>query len=115
MDSLLDLFLAKKLTKDDFGERYQPLEARREEIRKELPRLQGELDALKLSRASTDQIVKEASDLHTHWPTLIPEEKRRIVEQLAERITIGTGEIEIDLAFRPTQAQPETVPERQST
>jgi predicted nuclease with TOPRIM domain len=102
LDGLLGLFMAKKLTKDDFGERYQPLEVRREQIRQELPRLRGEVDGLRFSRASTGQVLQEAGDLHSHWPSLEPHEKRRIVEQLAERITIGTSEIEIDLAFRPT-------------
>lgn len=113
MDGLLDLYLAQKLSKDDFGERYQPLETQRSQIRGALPKLQGELDALTIARASTTQIATEAGDLHAHWPTLTQEEKRRIVEQFCERITVGDGDIEIELTFRPTQAQPETAAQRQ--
>jgi site-specific DNA recombinase len=113
MDGLLDLFLVQKLSKDDFGARYQPLEAQRNQVRQTLPQLQGELDALTIARASTLQVVAEAQDLHTHWPSLDPDEKRRIVEQLCERITVAAGEIEFELAFRPTHAQPKTATERQ--
>jgi site-specific DNA recombinase len=104
MDDLVDLYHAKQISKGDFGERYQPLEAQREQLRDSIPKLHGELDALVISRAATGQMTHEAGDLFVHWPNFEPEEKRRIVDQLCERITVGD---EIEFTFRPFQPEPQ--------
>lgn len=101
LDKLMALYLSDEIPKEGFRERYQPLEDRRNRLRDQIPRLQGEIDCLKIARASSDELVREAQDLYGHWSDLTPEEKRRIVEQITDRITVGKGEVEIDLCFRP--------------
>jgi hypothetical protein len=101
MDKVMDLYVTGHVSKEGFRARYGPLEERRNRIRDEIPRLQGELDFLKISLASSDQFVREAQDLYGNWEKLNPDEKSRIVEQVVDRITLGNGEIEINLAFRP--------------
>ena len=55
----------------------------------QIPTLQGELDFLKIQHLSQEEVISEATDLYTRWPALEHEEKRRIVENITQRITIG--------------------------
>lgn len=105
MDKVMALYLADQLSKEGFGERHKPLEARRATLRDEIPRLQGEVSFLKISLASSDEVIREAQDLYGRWDELTPDEKRRIVEQAVDRITVGEGEVSIELGFRPQPPQ----------
>ena len=100
-DKLYDLYLAGEIPKEGFGRRYQPLEDRCKQIEEELPRLQAELDLLKIHQLSSEEILTEARALYSRWPTLPLEERRRIVEAITERITIGGNEVDINLLYLP--------------
>ena len=52
-------------------------------------------------------VVTNARDLYSRWPTLEYQEKRKVTESLTERITIGHGEISIDLCYLPSSPSPE--------
>ncbi len=99
--SLLDLYSAKALSIEDFGRRHSPLSARRAQLEEELPRLQAELDVLRITAASREEILEEARDLTTRWADLPEEEKRQIVEAITERIVIGREDVEIMLLHLP--------------
>jgi len=83
------------------------LEERLKQLDEEIPRLQAEVDLLKISYHSKDQVVTNARDLYSRWPTLEYQEKRKVTESLTERITIGHGEISIDLCYLPSSPSPE--------
>jgi site-specific DNA recombinase len=100
MDRVYRLYVDDKITADAFSERYRPLEDRRNQLRDEIPRLQGELDFLKIQYLSSDEIVEKARDLYSRWDGLLPEEKRHVVETITERITIE-DEVEIHLCYLP--------------
>jgi hypothetical protein len=68
-----------------FAERHRPLEIRLAELARELPRLQGEIDARTIDRLSRKEIVAEAQDVYGRWPSLDEREKRVIVEVIVER------------------------------
>jgi site-specific DNA recombinase len=101
-ERLYQLYLADKLTMDDFGRRHDPLTARRSQLEEELPRLQAECDVLKLSLLSRSEALEEARDLSDRWGDLPFEERRHIVEAITDRIVVGQEDIEITLLHLPS-------------
>jgi site-specific DNA recombinase len=105
MDKIMRLYLGDKITPDGFGVQYRPLEERTKQLDEEFPKLQGELDFLKIKFISSDEILTEAKDLYSRWPSLEPEAKRKIIENITDRITIGKDDISVDLCYLPSPSQ----------
>ena len=101
LEKLYDLYFGDHVTKEGFTVKYTPLNERMNQLDDQIPTLQGELDFLKIQHLSQEEVISEATDLYTRWPTLEHEEKRRIVETITQRITIGKSEVEIDLCYLP--------------
>lgn len=100
-----DLYVSGKLDTDGFGEFYQPLQERQRQVDEEIPRVQAEVDVLKINQLSSDHVLAEAQTLHARWPSLTREEKQRIVESITERIVIGKDEIDITLCHLPSSEE----------
>lgn len=65
----------------------------------------SEVDLLKVNKLSTDDVVHESATLHERWPSMAPDDKRKVVEALIEKITIGDGEIDITYSSLPTSEE----------
>jgi site-specific DNA recombinase len=105
MDKMMRLYLDDKISPDGFGAQYRPLEERSKQLNEELPKLQGELDFLKIKFISSDEVLTEAKDLYGRWPALEPEAKRKIIENITDRITIGKDDVTIDLCYLPSSSE----------
>ncbi len=105
LDKLFELYLDDQLPKEGFGQRTAALQARFDQLEKEIPQLQAETDFLKINLLSRDQILHEATDLYTRWPDLDPAEKRQIVESITEQILIGQEDITIHLCYLPVSPE----------
>jgi len=99
------LFVEGQITSQGFGDFYKPAEERLNQLQAELPKLQAEVDFLKVNKLSTDDILREASTLYDRWPKLPMDDKRKIVECLVEKIVIGDGEIDITLSHLPSSEE----------
>ena len=102
---MMRLYLDDKITPDGFGTQYRPLEERSKQINEQLPQLQGELDFLKIKFLSSDEVLTEARDLYSRWPSLESQDKRKIVENITDRITIGKDDVTIDLCYLPSSSE----------
>jgi hypothetical protein len=89
------LYLDGEITSKGFGDFYKPAEERLNQLMAELPKLEAEVDFLKVNKLSADDVLHEASSLHDKWAKLQTPDKRKIVESLIEKIVIGNGEIDI--------------------
>lgn len=105
-EKLYRLYLDGGLSVQGFRERNDPLEKRKAELQGELPRLQAEIDFLTIRHVSASQVLLEVQTLYERWETLPFEAKRQIVETIVSKITVGDGEVEIDLAYLPTSSNP---------
>lgn len=101
IDKLYDLYQSGMIDKAGFGAKYKGLGERRAQLDDQIPALQAEIDVLKIAHLSQEAAVEESRDLHSKWPNLPQDEKRRIVEAIVERITVGGGEVEIILYYTP--------------
>lgn len=105
MDKTYRLYLDDKISPEGFGHRYKPLEERSKQLENEIPKIQGEIDFLKIQYLSSDQIICNAKDLYTRWPELVFDEKKKIVENITEKIIVGKEDITINLLYLPSSSE----------
>lgn len=106
MDKVYRLYIDGTITSEGFGTRYGPLEERQAALSREIPRLQGEIDALVTSHLSATEVVADAQTLYASWDDFTHDERRTIIETVVERITIGQGSVDIDMAYVPVAPAP---------
>ncbi|MEO7299219.1 MAG: recombinase family protein [Verrucomicrobiota bacterium] len=99
------LYLDDQITPQGFGEFYKPAEERLNQLNSELPKLQAEVDFLKVNTLSAEDILHEANTLHARWPSLPLGDKRKIAESLVEKIVIGDNEIDITFSYLPSSEE----------
>src|SRR6185436_16460144 len=83
------LYVEGQITPQGFGDFYKPAEVRLNQLLAELPKLQAEVDLLKVNRLSADDVRHEANSLYERWPKLLAGDRRKIVEALIEKVVIG--------------------------
>ena len=102
MDKLLDLHLSGELPKEGFGNKYNPLNEQAQQIAEGLPKLEAEIDFMKMQFLNSSHLQSEAQSLYDRWPQLNIEAKRAIAEQITDTITIGGDEIHIKFSYNPS-------------
>lgn len=105
MEKVYRSYIDDELDVKEYGRQYRPLTQRRDQIENQIPEIQGEIDFLRIQYLSSDQVLHEAKDLHSRWPDLSPEEKRKIIETITEKIVVGTEDISIDLCYIPSHSE----------
>ena len=101
MDKLYALYMDEQISKEGFGRKHKPLEERFNQLENQLPKLQGEIDFLKIKNLSSEEILTETRDLHSRWSILSQEEQHQIVETITESITIHDDEVAVNLHYLP--------------
>lgn len=110
-DALFALHREGGVATTDFGRRFAPLSERRRQLDEELPRLQAELDVMRISSASQEEAISGAKALTEGWSALTQEQKRQMIEATTNRIVIGKEEIEIDLVALPSRSSRQSATE----
>ena len=105
MEKIYRAYTNDEITMEGFGRHYRPLEERLKQINSQIPEVQGEIDFLKIQYLSSDQIFTEAKDLYSRWPELAFEEKRKIIENITEKIVIGKEDVTINLTYLPSSLE----------
>lgn len=102
IDTLLELVQKGEIPQDGFKNYYNPVYERLQQINEQIPRLQGEIDAIKVQLASSNQILIEAQDLYAKWSELSFHQRRSIVETVVNQVIIDKEDISFELAYLPT-------------
>jgi len=110
-DALFALHREGGVATADFGRRFAPLSERRRQLDDELPRLQAELDVMRISSTSQEEAINGAKTLTEGWTSLTQEQKRQMVEATTDRITVGKDEIEIQLVALPLRTDRQSATE----
>jgi site-specific DNA recombinase len=105
MNQTHQLYLNKQISGDGFRDLYTPAEKRLKQLNAELPKLEAEVDFLKVNKLSATDVLHEAASLHDRWPAMEVSEKRKIVEAIIEKVVIGNGEIDITYSHIPTSIE----------
>jgi site-specific DNA recombinase len=105
MRKVYELYQTDQVSPEGFGKLYRPLEDQERSLTAELPKLQGEIDALEMQQLSADEVVSEATNLHKLWPKFTDDEKRRIIESITEKIVVSGDEIDITLCYMPSSEE----------
>lgn len=96
------LYLDGEIGGEAFGKFFRPIEERQKQLEEEFPKLQAEIDFLKVDSLSSDQVINDATYLQENWPGLERSEKRKIVECITNKIVVSKEEITIDLCYLPS-------------
>jgi len=99
------LYLQKQISGDGFHGLYAPAEERMKQLQAELPKLEAEVDFMRVNKLSADDILHEASSLYDKWPKMPVETKRKIAESLVEKIVIGEDVIDINFTSTPSSGE----------
>lgn len=100
-DSLLELWNDKTIVKSTFTEKYNELSQRKEQLEKEIPCIQAEIDHVKISETGKDYIIGQTKFLYSLWDTLNIEEKNKVVRELVDEITVKKNELNFQLFYLP--------------
>jgi site-specific DNA recombinase len=99
------LYIEGQITPKGFGDFYKPAEERLNQLQTELPKLQAQVDLMKVKQLSAEHVIKEASSLYDQWPRLPLDDRRKIAEAVCEKIVIGKDEIDITLSCVPSSEE----------
>ena len=105
MEKVHRSYMEDEIDSKTFGSLYRPKTERIDQIDIQIPDLQGEIDFLRIQYLSSDQILNDAKDLYSRWPELATEEKRKIIENITDKIFIGTEDVTINLCYLPSSSE----------
>ena len=89
INALIQLHVDGQLPKERFSEYHVPVYSDLQMVKKELLTLESEIKVLSQQKESVVDVVKEATNLYNNWDDFDMDKKRRLVEMITERITIG--------------------------
>ena len=105
MEKIYRAYINEEITMEGFGRHYRPLEERLKQIDNQIPEVQGEIDFLK---SNISPLIRFSMKPKTFIPAglnLLPEEKRKIIENITEKIIIGKEDVTINLTYLPSSLE----------
>jgi len=99
LDKLIELQLNGEIPQEGFKHHYNPLFEQLQQIKYQIPILEGEILALKQNEQSSKYLFSEAENLYKRWNTMERDEKRDIVESITESIILDKEEVTINLKY----------------
>ena len=98
---MLTLHQSGAIDQEGFAKRYKPLGDRNRELSAELPRLIEKRQKLSNNLNRQADVVAETEDVAKRYPTMAFADRRRLVETVVERVTVGDDEVQFGYLFDP--------------
>lgn len=89
IDAVIQLHVDGLLPKESFKSHHDIPYKELQLVEKELVTLEVEIKTISTQQESVHTVMKEATDLYNNWDNFEMNKKRRLVEMITERITIG--------------------------
>ena len=96
-----ELYQKGKLDADCFAKFHDPLADKQKQLETAIPRLEAELDIMKVHSLSTGEIARNAKNLAEHWQEMTYEEKLQLVELITEKIVVGHDDVDLHFHYTP--------------
>ena len=87
--NILDLHSKGQIPTEAFKEYHEAPYQQLQQLNDELPKIEAEIRALKIQQESIHVVMDDAINLYNNWDQFTQDQKRRIVEMITEKITIG--------------------------
>ncbi len=92
IDTLLELYSDKAIDKKGFTGKYEILNSRKEQVEEEIPRLEGDLDYLKMSYIGREYVLKQATTLNKLFDEMDYKTKASIIRDILYSVTYNQTE-----------------------
>lgn len=106
IDKLIEIYTDNMIDKETFNMRFLPLSERKEQIKIEIPRIEGQIAVIETADIGRDYMVTEVVTLLSMWDLFTVEEKQKVVKNLVNKIIVGKEEIEFVLNYLPGLSSP---------
>jgi len=97
LEEIVDLRITKEIDKEHFAVLYNPLKEQLEQLDGSIPQLEGEIKFKKDQLKSTDYVLEGARSLYLKWVEMEFSQKRSLVENVTDFITVNDNSIDIAL------------------
>lgn len=108
MDDLVNLKLIDGINPEHFSRLYKPVSLEVAQLEEFIPRLEGEIDYVKVQLNSSDYVHSQAKALYADWSQMEFSQKRGIVETVTDYIVVEDDAINISLSFFLDNRQSDT-------
>lgn len=106
IDKLIEIYSDQMIDKETFNKRFVPLAERKEQIKVEIPRIEGQIAVIETADIGRDYMVTEVVTLLSMWDLFTEEERRKVVKSLVSKIIVSKDEIEFVLNYLPGLSSP---------
>jgi site-specific DNA recombinase len=100
-EKLLELWNEGMIDKPTFAERLDGLRTRKEQLANEIPRIQGEIDFIKVSEVGRDYLLARAVSIASMWPLFDDVTKNGLIREIVDSITVGKDSLDFSFTCPP--------------
>lgn len=89
IEKIIALHIDNQISKEAFRSYHDQPYEELQEVKQEILQLETEIQATSMEHSSVEMVVDSATSLYTNWDNFKHSQKRKLIEMITERITIG--------------------------
>jgi len=92
IEKVISLHVDGQISKEAFSQYHDEPYKQLQNIKNEILKLETEIQSVSMQKDSINVVMDEAINLYNNWDSFDQSQKRRLVEMITERMTIGTDD-----------------------